>query len=97
MSKAIWKWEVPIREDEFTLELPAMSEILYFGVQNKKPTLWVLVDPGQLPKECTFRLAGTGHSIPDEMNADKYVGSVLLLGGEYVLHLFLVGWGSMAG
>ena len=97
-TKTIWKWEVPI-EHMFTLELPARSEFLHFGVQNNKPVLWVLVDPGQLPKECMFRLAGTGEHILEDVSADKYIGSVTLFPGseEYVLHLFLMGWGSMAG
>lgn len=96
MSKTIWKWEIPI-DDTFTLELPAGSEPLYFGTQNDKLTLWVLVDPGQLPRECMFRLAGAGHPLPDETNADKYIGTAFLLGGAMVWHLFFLGWGSMAG
>jgi hypothetical protein len=96
LGKTIWKWVVPT-EDEFCLELPEGAEFLHFGTQREELTLWVLVDPGRLPRECYFRLAGTGHPLPAETSASRYIGTTSQQDGQLVWHLFLNGWGSMSG
>jgi hypothetical protein len=78
--------------DEFKLELPVGAKILSIKEQRGVACVWALVeiDP-EIPNEVRrFRLAGTGHPIlvdPDEL---KFVGSVLLRGGDLVFHLFEV-------
>jgi len=83
----VYKYQVPI-VDNFELELPVGAKILSFMEQRGAPCVWVLIDPDMHHEVRRFRLAGTGHPItidPDEL---RFVGSVLLRGGDLVFHLF---------
>lgn len=81
----IFKYEIPI-EDEFTLKLPHSSQILSFQCQKGKPYIWVLHPENKPLVDHHFSLIGTGHHIkPCECN---FIGTVQLLGGDLVYHLF---------
>lgn len=83
--KTIWKFDVPIR-DEFGLLMPKDAEILKLDLQDGLPKMWALVDPENLKKERFFIGRGTGHPI-NESNI-RYVGTVVMRDGRFVLHLF---------
>jgi len=83
--KTIWKYSIPIT-DHFEIDMPKGATILYFGVQNDTPQIWVLIDSSATTEKRKFRLAGTGHPI-EEVEL-KYVGTVLMLADRLVWHLF---------
>lgn len=88
MATSVWKFPIPI-QDEFTIEMPAGSQLLHFRTQHDRPALWALVNPDKILVAHQFRLAGTGHQIdipPDE--ALSYVGTCFLDKGALVFHLF---------
>lgn len=99
--RRVYKYELRIEED-IVLTLPRGAEILHVDVQARyslsvegKPTLapedafvWALVDPSADQVDRRFRLAGTGHSMPDD--GLTHVGSFLMAGGALVFHLFEV-------
>jgi hypothetical protein len=85
----IWKYEIPIK-DNFTLEIPKDSKILSFQVQDDSPKIWALVEE-ELEKETReFKLLGTGLSFKkEELNDYKFVGTIVMYNGSFVLHLFI--------
>ena len=63
--KSVYKYPFNI-VDEFTIEMPVNASFLRAEVQEGcGPCMWVLVAIGAPIEKCTFRVFGTGHSIPD--------------------------------
>jgi len=85
----VWKYEIPI-QDEFTIQIPRGSDILYVDVQRGKPCLWALVDPNERLTSYQFILMGTGHLIKTDL-ALTHRGSFRLCEGAVVFHLFEAG------
>ena len=86
MQKTIWKYLL-VHQHQQTIRMPAGAEILSVQAQLGEPHLWALVDPEAPEADRTFRLYGTGHPIDPGLDL-RYVGTVLLLGGGFVTHLF---------
>jgi len=86
--KTIWKYKL-LEEDEQTIAMPDMAEILTVQLQNGEPHLWVLVDPQQPLGERRFSIYGTGHPVPDHLTAaGNYIGTFQFYGGLMIFHLF---------
>ncbi len=84
--RTVYKYPIAVA-DCLAIEMPAGSEILSFESQRGMMSLWVLVDTEEPAIiERRFRLAGTGHRLPEEELT--YVGSAQLHGGDIVFHLF---------
>lgn len=81
--KTVWKY--PTRPDAFGHELPAGARVIHFDMQNREPTMWVLVDTDAPLEERPFLIAGTGHALPDDV---RHVGSCIDHGLGLVWHLF---------
>lgn len=83
---AVWKYIIPVGDEDFEVEMPRGTTLLSTQVQNGEVCLWALVTP-TLPKEKrTFRIFGTGHPIP--CLAYAYVGTVQMEEGKLAWHLF---------
>jgi hypothetical protein len=83
----VLKYQLP-PDDEFELELPIETKILYVTVQRDIPCMWCEVDD-RLPNEVrSFVVYGTGQPIP-EMNL-KYIATYTTHNVTYVFHLFEV-------
>lgn len=85
--KTVWKYTLKIDDyDEF--EMPVGSKILSVGEQDNKLVMWVEVnDDIRCKKEVRkFRLAGTGHIINEIYT--HFIGSVLMMNGVFVVHVF---------
>lgn len=76
MSKiAVWKYDVPVSDEEFTIEMPRFSTITRvenqvrldlsnpLGVQRINIKLWALVNTKAKKISRTFRLLATGQEI----------------------------------
>jgi hypothetical protein len=72
--KKIWKYKIHVKEEEKTFDMPYGSVILHVGSQfQNQVTLWVQFSEDMGHKSTrTFRIFGTGHSIPDNY---IYVGT----------------------
>ncbi len=89
--KAIWKFPVPV-EDEIAVGIPAGAEILCVQVEitpvgPAAPYVWALVETTAPDELRRFAWRGTGHDASGLAGA-RYVGTVQLLGGALVFHLF---------
>ena len=93
----IWKYTLPMSGEKISLEIPMLyadddgytaynvtKQILYVGVQDGFPTLWVAVDPDSPRQIVDIQMFGTGFNCPKE----GYLGTVLLLNDSLVLHVF---------
>ena len=84
----IHKYPIP-SSDEFILIIPEQSTIMHVGLHQLEMFLWAMVDTEAPPEERTFRLVGTGHTVPDDKNLD-YIGTITNHEGVYVWHIFEV-------
>lgn len=82
----IWKFAVPMMNDQFTIEMPADAIIRFLAIQNGEPQLWVETRASDTTREYGFTLAGTGHEF-DPTNK-TYIGS-FLYHQFFVFHLYL--------
>jgi len=90
--QTVFKYHLDIA-DRQTLRLPqllkdvsAPKQVLHIGEQNSAPVLWALVDPALPEHDLVIRMFGTGQ--PCDANPDQYLGTLMLCGGQLVLHLF---------
>lgn len=89
----IWKFPLPTDTAEFELAMPA-AVALTVQVQYGVPVLWAVVLPetasGGERNPRRFVWVGTGQPMPelDGAYANAYRGTVQLMGGDLVLHLF---------
>jgi hypothetical protein len=93
-TRRVYKYGFAI-EDDVTITMPQGAEILHVAAQGPDACVWARVDPDAAPEKRQFRLAGTGHDLPDTVRPDGYpalahVGSFLMAGGALVFHLFEV-------
>lgn len=93
--RRVYKYGFPIA-DRVRLSMPRGAEIVHVAAQGhpafspngEAAFVWALVDPEAITEERRFRLAGTGHDLPDE--GLEHVGSFLMQEGLLVFHLFEV-------
>lgn len=69
----------------FTISMPAGAEVLCVQMQGDAPQIWALVDPGAPKEDRKFHWRGTGHPTGE---LGRYVGTVQLMSGSLVFHLF---------
>jgi hypothetical protein len=81
----IWKFVVP-GVGSGSIVMPKGATCLFAREQNNQPCIWALVDPNAEMEQRPFLAAETGNiGIPD---ASRYLGTCMLEGGNYVLHIF---------
>jgi len=64
--------------------------ILAVQAQGKELCLWSLIDPESQETTKEFRVIGTGHPIPEDDEAFKYIGTAQMFNGNLVWHVFEV-------
>jgi hypothetical protein len=79
-----------LNPDITVLALPYGAEVLSVHEQHEQVCLWALVDPDPIngTVDRKFKTVGTGHDIT-ETNL-QFIGSVHLIGGALVFHVFEV-------
>jgi hypothetical protein len=88
-TRVIWKYELSAY-GETIIRVPKFYGIAHAVEQHGKLCVWIEVDPNaQGFEELKFdvRLTGQRYHVSD---SDYHVGTVLLQGGAYVVHVFLV-------
>jgi len=87
--ETIWKFPLKITDGAQLVPMPKDAEVLCVDVQRGVICIWTLVE-SEAPTEIRkFRIYGTGHEM--DINEDVvYIGSVQMLGGALVWHVFEV-------
>lgn len=86
MSKAIWKYRLPIEEGAFTLNLPKRATVLSVGRQADQPHLWVMVEPELIEEPREFYTAYTG--VAFDPTGLQFIGTIVSQGTRLVFHYF---------
>lgn len=84
----ILKYEIPIDEDRFTIQMPIDSYVLCVQVQRDRPVIWVLADQKNPQEARQFILRGTGMLFDYLSNTERYIGTFQTTKGYFVGHLF---------
>lgn len=87
-ARRVYKYVLRV-DDSQSVEMPSGAEILCVQTQRGDVCLWALVNPNNSPEERRFRIAGTGHPA-DECSANRYIGTVQMMSGALVWHVFEV-------
>lgn len=86
--KKIFKYEIQ-PEDYQKLELPKGSKILSVLEQYEKVVLYALVNPSESNVEVyDIAVKGTGHDFPPKLDSYTFLGSVKLMRGVLIFHIF---------
>jgi hypothetical protein len=83
----VFKYELPIG-DTVSIDVPAGSEPIGLHLQHGVPCMWMLVDPDAPTRRRSFLVVPTGGEILVPRTDLKPVGTVLLYGGDFVMHVF---------
>ena len=81
--QTIWKL---VLDNSDTQVMPVGSTLLSVHEQNESICLWVLVDPTKPTEERRFAVYGTGQPIPQKKQG--FIGTVHMMQGKLVLHVF---------
>jgi len=91
--KTVWKYELVVTELQ-TIRMPTGALVLAVdkqGCSREALHLWVLVDPSKPSAGLDVWIRGTGQDV-DIPEYARYIGTVLLYGGNLVWHIW-AGWG----
>ena len=83
MPKKVYKYSIPNRSSDFTVDLPIDAVAVHVAVQDFEPQMWAIVDTASEIVTRTFTVVGTGHTIPA---GAVYIGS--WQSSIFVWHLF---------
>ena len=70
------------------IHLPSNAKILAVDVQIGVVCLWALVDPEETVSTRTIKIVGTGHAVEEIDGEMDYIGTIQLLGGTLIFHVF---------
>ncbi len=86
--KKIWKYTLHV-SDHPVLRMQKGAKVLSVDVQHGDIQVWALVDP-EAPRELRrFRMARTGHPLEDEIASMRFIGTVQMMGGQLIWHIFV--------
>lgn len=86
----VWKFDIRQLNDAVAMMVPKGATILTAQNQRGVLCVWALCDPEAPMVPHHIRIVGTGHRI-DPANARKFIGTVQMLDGDLVWHLFDLG------
>lgn len=70
--------------------LPFKEQVLKVATQDERICVWCLVDQTQPEREVGIAIVGTGQMLPDYIQKENYVDTVMLAGGVLVFHAFVI-------
>ena len=82
----IWKYKLAV--GLIGIEIPAGAKVLSVQEQDNEPVMWLEVDPSSPLKTRFFTGAMTGVQLPSVCVQGKYLGTCLLNGGTFVVHIY---------
>jgi len=87
MKQIIWKYPLKTGSEVF-VEMPAGATVLSLQTQNETPCIWAAVDPDASKIKRRFVIYPTGLGMSEEDQHLHYIGTFLLLKGQFVGHVF---------
>lgn len=83
-------WKAPLNGvDEQTIQVPVGADLLSAREQGDGICVWYRCDPAQETKEArTILIRGTGHMNVPGAEAARFLGTVSLLSGRLIFHVF---------
>ena len=66
------------------------EQVLKVAVQDDHVCIWCLVDQTQPEREVGVALVGTGQMLPDHIQKENYIDTIMLAGGRLVFHAFVI-------
>lgn len=88
--KTIYKYRISLAADFQTIDVHDGAQFLHVAEQHGEICLWAIVDSEADMVSRRIRVIGTGLSAED-VKFEQHIGSVLVLNGTYVFHIFDVG------
>lgn len=95
MSLTIFKQKLQPNVGKHEIWCPEDTDILSVAVQDNAPTVWYRCGFGPMSCKFTILLAETGRPAPQRV-LSKFLGTLLLDDGDYVLHAFVI-WEKVDG
>ena len=87
--RTTWKFPLGI-EDQQTVMMPKDAYVLPSAqTQFARITVWAVVDAKAPLEARQFRIAGTGPPLDDIDPSWKFLGTVQMLDGELIFHVFV--------
>ena len=90
MNHVIYKYDIPVGENEFEIRMIAGARILFIEMQYGLPRMWCLcdapVDEDPRMEIRQFHVKATGEEF--SIKGLKYIGSVMMAGGSLLWHYF---------
>ena len=86
MPDVIHKYPLDRSAGRVAVMMPLRRRVLSVQAQHNVPCVWALIDPESPLSLVAFACVLTGAAVP--ASAGAYVGTVLLDGGAFVLHIF---------
>ena len=84
---SIWKYSFTAKAI-VEIEMPMGANVLSFGNQNEKPTIWAEVDTKASVVKRKFYCITTGGYIPENCSL-RFIGTALFfVDGSFVIHLY---------
>lgn len=78
--------------DEQAITLPIGAQLLSVQVQHSEIQLWAIIDTAVVGSyEQRILMVGTGHALPTTDVHVAFLGTVQLMGGDLVFHVFCPG------
>lgn len=90
-GRRVFRYRLDLAEAP-TLDLPAGAEVVSVAPPRDLSSsldLWAVVDPDRATVKRHFRIAGTGHPLPDD--AARFLGTVPMSQGSVIFHVFEAG------
>jgi hypothetical protein len=87
MARQIFKYPLSVAGSQ-TCQLPRGAELLSVQQQHGELQLWAMVDGARGVESVEILVYGTGQELPDDLTRADYVGTVQMLGGIFVWHVF---------
>ncbi len=84
--KIIYKYDIQVLLQFFTIIMHDDAQILDVQNQHNIARIWALIDDEKPTMERHFMIAGTGHSI--KATNHKYIGTFQQEDGNFIWHLF---------
>jgi hypothetical protein len=75
--RTLYKYRIPIIDDP-VVQMPKGAQLLKFAMQGTDLYVWALVDTEAEMEERKFKIFGTGHPVPDNVDLAWGIG-----GGYY--------------
>lgn len=85
MTRAIYKYEIPLMSGTAEIFMPPLLRVVHAGVQAGVNYVWCEVDPYGVQKPRQFRVLATGEYLDDE--AFKHAATIFY--DVFVWHLYL--------